>query len=650
MAISKGFSSTSLRFKILFGLTLSLLPMLVITAISYQHTKTIALENSERIISLVSQNGGRELSDFLKTQHNLFGDFTKEDVYGMAIEFETTKEIQDHFDTLLKGQQGFALLALTDLSGKLLTLAGNQENVEKLAGITGRTMDEFSRIDKQAARSTSLFESPLLKEAGFELSKTMVFSFQTKDSEGRPNGLFLAYLKWAAIQEKIDSITWKLQENGFVNGLAMILDRESSLVLAHSETDRINSPQAMDQGMHDWLQNNESTSVEKFNVDGVSKFVCQASLKVDEDHGGVNLALLNLVPEKDVMGQVLSILLTSAVIAVAGGILILLTGLYIVRLISKPLGKIIENLIKGAENVAGSSGQVSSVSQALADGASLQAASLEETSSSLEEMSASTKNNAEDAIAADSHMREANRIVSNSNESMNKLDSSMQEITKSSKETSKIVSTIDEIAFQTNLLALNAAVEAARAGEAGAGFAVVAEEVRSLALRAAEAAKVTAELLESTVSKIRGGSILVTESKESLTSVVEYATKVGQLVGDIATSSNEQARGVDQINMAVSQIETVTQQASANAEEAAAAAMDMNSQAEEMKEVVNNLVVLTYGAGGAAQTQPEKEKIRKTIQALPGPSQQKWKKRLGKIRDKKNEMFSGELRRSSFHH
>ncbi|MDO8941817.1 MAG: methyl-accepting chemotaxis protein, partial [Desulfobacterales bacterium] len=273
----------------------------------------------------------------------------------------------------------------------------------------------------------------------------------------------------------------------------------------------------------------------------------------------------------------------------------------ITRSITRPINRIINGLDAGSSEVSSAAEQVSASSQQLAEGTSQQAASIEETSSSLEEMSSMTKQNADNAGQANLLMVDAGQIIQKANDSMQRLTVSMQQITQASEETQKIVKTIDEIAFQTNLLALNAAVEAARAGAAGAGFAVVADEVRNLALRAAEAAKNTSNLIEGTVKRVKDGSAIVAQTNAAFQQVAGSASKAAELVGEISAASSEQAQGIGQINTAVSGLDKVTQQNAANAEESASAAEEMSAQAEQMRAFVNDLVTLVGGGSKAEQ-------------------------------------------------
>jgi methyl-accepting chemotaxis protein len=207
---------------------------------------------------------------------------------------------------------------------------------------------------------------------------------------------------------------------------------------------------------------------------------------------------------------------------------------------------------------------------------------------------------------------------------MKAMAASMDDISRASGQTSKIIKTIDEIAFQTNLLALNAAVEAARAGEAGAGFAVVADEVKNLAMRSADAAKNTADLIEGTVKKVADGSALVNKTNEGFAVVADSTGKVAELVAEIDAASNEQARGIEQVNTAVMDMDKVTQQNAANAEESASASEEMNAQAEQMKSIVGELVVLVEGNGAEAKRdRSAKAKAREGLKNRQQPTIEK---------------------------
>jgi methyl-accepting chemotaxis protein len=285
--------------------------------------------------------------------------------------------------------------------------------------------------------------------------------------------------------------------------------------------------------------------------------------------------------------------------------------------------RIANTLNDGSVQVVGAAAQVSSSSQSLAEGANEQAASLQETSSSLEEMASMTKRNAENSQKANELAKQARSAADKGVGDMQAMSAAMEAIKTSSDDIAKIIKTIDEIAFQTNILALNAAVEAARAGEAGMGFAVVADEVRSLAQRSAQAAKETATKIEGAIARTAQGVGINQKVAAALNEIVTKARQVDELVAEVAGASHEQTQGITQINVAVGQMDKVTQSNAANAEESAAAAEELNAQAEAMKESVGELLHLVGGgtgtaaaSGRAARRNPEPAKRR------PAPAHQ----------------------------
>ena len=285
--------------------------------------------------------------------------------------------------------------------------------------------------------------------------------------------------------------------------------------------------------------------------------------------------------------------------AVAASLLavLLASGLamVLVRGICRPIDLAVNSMIASAEEVSAASGQVASSSQHLAGGASEQAAALEETSASMEEMASMTRRNSENAAQAERVMHQSLVTIQEADASLLEMERSMAEIFEASASTSKIIQTIDEIAFQTNLLALNAAVEAARAGEAGVGFAVVADEVRNLAQRSAKATEDTSSLIEITAARVFSGRAMAQKAINSFREVQESSAMIATLISEIASASSEQALGITQINQAITQLDTVTQQTSATAEESAASATELNSQSDSMMAIAREMQTLVNG-------------------------------------------------------
>ncbi|TWI75581.1 methyl-accepting chemotaxis protein [Desulfobotulus alkaliphilus] len=289
-------------------------------------------------------------------------------------------------------------------------------------------------------------------------------------------------------------------------------------------------------------------------------------------------------------------LLAAAFFALTGiGLAISGFALLVHRGVSSPVARIVQDLKNGVSQVAEGSGEVSNSSQSLAEGASSQAASIEQTAASLEEMASQVARTAENARKADSLMKSVGEEMHHSEAAMQDLQEAMDAISRVGGEASEIVGSIDAIAFQTNLLSLNAAVEAARAGEAGAGFAVVAGEVRRLALKAAQASRDSGELIGEIQKRVEKGSQVTKTAGDAFTRVSGQAHMVGGLLGEIAGAASEQADGISQINRAVAAMESVVQNAAAISEESASAAEEMNAQANFMTLVVRDLQELVNG-------------------------------------------------------
>ena len=270
-------------------------------------------------------------------------------------------------------------------------------------------------------------------------------------------------------------------------------------------------------------------------------------------------------------------------------------GLILSRLIIQPISYVVDGLTNRVEEVEDGSERVSSLSNQLTDRSIEQANGIKEKAKSLKNISDISNQNANHANDADNLVIEANQVIVNANKSIDELNAFMKDIRDASEQTFQIIKTIDEIAFQTNLLALNAAVEAARAGEAGVGFAVVADEVRNLALRSAEAAGTTEELIQSIVDKIHGGASLGEKTTEAFVEVTSRVSSVGELISSISSLSKDQAKAIETLSESMNKMKNTVQQNVDNAHESASAAEQMTEQVDMMKDYVEQLINVIEG-------------------------------------------------------
>ena len=282
---------------------------------------------------------------------------------------------------------------------------------------------------------------------------------------------------------------------------------------------------------------------------------------------------------------------------VLGFIISISFGWFLSQIIATPIKNAASGMTLGSEQLLSASKQISLASQSTAEGASEQAAAVEESSTAMDEIAAMIKSNAQSSSEANDLIQTVASVASEAQNKMTELTTTMANVSAASEDIRKIIKTIDDIAFQTNLLSLNAAVEAARAGEAGAGFAVVANEVRSLAMKASSSAKDTAALIDTAVGEIASGAAISLQTNEAFLKVQNSILAVTNIVDKISTASHEQAQGAEQVSRAIAELSKSTQVSSANAEETAASSEELAVQAEKLasfSEDLNNLVGQDY--------------------------------------------------------
>jgi methyl-accepting chemotaxis protein len=449
---------------------------------------------------------------------------------------------------LLLGAGGFQMTR--DLSGDL----------ERAANVTARQQYLAGQVSSAAAELTSLERGSVL--ASMLADASHLQAYQQAFSQNAAN-----------LRKSLSELGKTADSREAAARLQSLEQQASAVAQAHEELRQAMANQQMDAAMVIFAQKVQP-SLEEIGRQAVSLVEQQ-----NRDLASASAAS----SAKSARSIMVTITLLLIGLGVGAGVL------WMVLHVGAALKDLAARMNESAERVSGAASLVSASSQSLAAGASQQAASLEETSASTEEIASITRKNADHALEVAGLMQQSAEGAVGVNQSLDRMVLQMNEIGNSSNKIARIIKVIDEIAFQTNILALNAAVEAARAGEAGLGFAVVADEVRNLAQRCAQAARDTAGLIEDSISTSRDGNARLDQMAGNVRAMTENSTKVKSLVDEVNMGSQEQARGMEQIARAVTQMEQVTQRNAASAEESASAGADLNSHADALRALVHEM-------------------------------------------------------------
>lgn len=579
----------SLKFKLLTGAVLAvLLPILLIGIFSVFKASNALLGSGKAQAMQVAEdlafmsdlylNSEIKFATAIASQQLVINALKSVKEYGVSDTLDELTHIDSNLKLLFnKHNNNYENFILTDSRG--ITIADNEDGKLRSSKLALTDREYFKKAKQGHANISNPIKSKITG------NPVVAISVPVKTVYGDFIGMFATILKLDVLTDEITNV--KLGKTGY----PFIVDN-TGLVVAHPLKEYIlNLNLATQDGMESIMSQmlNGQKGVDEYNFKGVEKVAGFMPIPIANWSLGITQNKSEFVEAAVSIRNIILLV----------GIIFLIVTVVIIYLFARslvtPITNISNGLNKGAEQVAAASNELSKASQSLAEGSAEQAASIEESSSSMEEISSMTKNNANNSNDADALMKEASKAVSNASNSMEKLILSMDEISKASKETFTIIKTIDDIAFQTNLLALNAAVEAARAGEAGAGFAVVADEVRNLAMRAAEAAKNTSQMIEGTVDRVTTGTDLVSVTSDALHSVEDISKKVGAFISEIAKASIEQADGISQVNIGISQMNAVVQKNAATAEESASASEELNAQAEQLNLYVSELLNLVVG-------------------------------------------------------
>jgi hypothetical protein len=517
----------------------------------------------------------------------------------------------------------YPLMIAVDLDGRVIAV-----NDRNAAGEAVDTRALYDRSFKDAPWFQAALQGGFLKGSGVDgtvvsdpwfdddvarLTRgdglVLGFSAPIRDVGGRIVGVWHNRASFDFIEEIVRTAYADLKARGLPSAELTLLDRSGRVVVDYDPTLAGNAELRRDRAVLLTLNLVErGVEAARLAVSGGSGVVVSrhARKQVDQVSAysasggalgfpGLGWSALVRIPEREANAVANG---TSWAMVVLGGVATaLLAGaaLFVAYTLSRPVLASLEDIRLGAEEIGAASRQVAGSAEGLARDASSQAAALEETAAALEEMAGLTRRNSEIAQQARGVASNARTAADAGAAQMQAMQAAVGDIRSASEDVTKILKTIDEIAFQTNILALNAAVEAARAGEAGAGFAVVAEEVRALAQRCAAAAKETAGRIEAARVKSGQGVAISTEAAASFAQIQGQVQQLDTLVVELATAATEQSKGIAEVNASVSHLDKVTQTNAATAEENAASSEELNGQSVGLKQTVGALFQLIGG-------------------------------------------------------
>lgn len=537
--------------------------------------------------------------------------------------------------TSLKTKLGgaFTMAIIAALISQILLVAVSSRSQQNIADVAGQTTDAIrqaveSALHQTAAESTAYFE--LIQnvrdlQAAFLVQmiswknylvrgrfQDMRLQYETAMTGNDANILALEEVVRAGITnapEAVALLDLAMAEYGDLKKQIAVGKTMLEFADSHEEGARSADQYSGDKGLATIAHLRDLAALISTNVLATNKNASEQQLRDMEHIVDQSFRRIETV-RAQATSHTRAIIIAAAVFLLAAFALALF---FLGKLVIKPIQNISHSLSAGGRRLFQTANEVATASHTMAQGAGAQASAMEQTSASLEEISAMTRQNGENAGLVNQKMAQASQVVGKAGTSMDELTQSIQKISQASQETATIIKAIDDIAFQTNLLALNAAVEAARAGQAGAGFAVVAEEVRNLALRAAQAAKETETMIERTITRTADGSRLVREANHAFAEIAQTTTEVTVLIHEIAQASNEQVKGFQQITSALLDIDRVTQENAGHAERSADDADLLQQESHQVKDIVDELIFLVEGRKESSWTSRMEPTAGRTI-------------------------------------